>query len=192
MAADKEIILGIDPGTRVMGYGVLQVEKGKMRLVQFGVLRLEKYKDHYDRLGKIFERLSQIIREFGVTHMALEAPFFGKNVQSMLKLGRAQGVAMAAALAQAVPVTEYAPKRVKQAVTGQGTASKEQVARMLQQILGFEEMPELLDATDAVSVAVCHHFQAKMPAPAPVQKKQRSGSSWESFVTQNPKRIKKK
>ncbi|MGF1534615.1 MAG: crossover junction endodeoxyribonuclease RuvC [Bernardetiaceae bacterium] len=185
-AHPKNIILGIDPGTRITGYGVLEMQAKKMRLVQFGVLHLHKYDDHYQRLGKIFERLTHIIGEFGITQMALEAPFYGKNIQSTLKLGRAQGVAMAAALSQGIPVYEYAPKRIKQAVTGQGSASKEQVARMLQQILDFEQIPDLLDATDAVSVAVCHGFQGGIPGGMASA----SGSSWQAFVSQNPNRIK--
>lgn len=188
---ENETILGIDPGTTVMGYGIVNVKQGKMTLVQFGVLHLRKYPDHYDRLQKIFERLTHIIAEFGITQMALEAPFFGKNVQSMLKLGRAQGVAMAAALARQIPVAEYAPRRVKQAVTGRGAASKEQVAKMLQSILHFEEMPELLDATDAVSVAVCHYFQANSPTNSAPSGKKSGGKSgsWKAFLGDNPDRI---
>ncbi|MEM6299057.1 MAG: crossover junction endodeoxyribonuclease RuvC [Bacteroidota bacterium] len=180
----EEIILGIDPGTQVMGYGIIKVSGQNMSLVQFGVLHLRKYPDHYARLGKIFERVSQIVREFKVTQVALESPFYGKNIQAMLKLGRAQGVAMAAALACNIPVSEYAPKRVKQAVTGQGSASKEQVAKMLQNILNFKEMPDLLDATDAVSVAVCHYYQSKSPLG-----NVSGGGGWKAFLSQNPDRV---
>jgi crossover junction endodeoxyribonuclease RuvC len=181
MPKQEKIILGIDPGTVVMGYGLIKVEKNKMSLVQFGVLKLAKYPDHYIRLQKIFERTCQLIDEYGVNEVALEAPFFGKNVQSMLKLGRAQGVAMAAALSRQLPVAEYAPKKVKQSVTGNGNSSKEQIALMIKSLLGFEKIPEFLDATDAVAVAICHHYQKKGQGS---QK-----TSWKAFLNDNPNRI---
>jgi len=178
----EKIILGLDPGTSVMGYGLILIRKTKINLLQFGVIHLSRYDSHELRLKKIFERVINLIEEFHPDEVALEAPFFGKNVQSMLKLGRAQGVAMAAALSREVPIVEYAPKKVKQSVTGNGNASKEQVAKMLMTVLTIRELPKLLDATDALAVALCHHFQ-------------KGGSksktrSWESFVKENPTRLK--
>lgn len=178
----EKIILGLDPGTNVMGYGAIMIRESKIELLQFGVIHLSKYPNHEVKLKKIFERVSHIIEDFGPDEVALEAPFFGKNVQSMLKLGRAQGVAMAAALSRDIPITEYAPKKVKQSVTGNGNASKEQVAEMLKTLLKFKEAPKLLDATDALAVAMCHHFQGG--------KIQKSNSSWKSFLSNNPSRLK--
>ncbi|MFT7381946.1 MAG: crossover junction endodeoxyribonuclease RuvC [Roseivirga sp.] len=181
--AQEKIILGIDPGTSVMGYGLILVKGKKLTLLQYGVIHLSKYTGHELKLKKIFERVTSVIEEFHPDEMALEAPFFGKNIQSMLKLGRAQGVAMSAALAREIPITEYAPKKVKQSVTGNGNASKEQVAAMLQTLLKIETLPKLLDATDALAVAVCHHFQGGS---------QQSGNkSWKSFLADNPDRLKK-
>lgn len=182
-SAQKEsIILGLDPGTTVMGYAIIKVTGKKLELLQFGVIHLSKYSEHALKLKKIYERVSHLIREYMPDEVALEAPFFGKNVQSMLKLGRAQGVAMAAALACEIPITEYAPKKVKMTVTGNGNASKEQVAYMLQQSFGFTDMPKLLDATDALAVAVTHHHQGGHNA--------RSTKSWKAFLDKNPDRIK--
>ncbi len=181
---EKEtIILGLDPGTNVMGYGVILIQRGKIQLLQYGVIHLSKYAGHELRLKKIFERVISLIDDFLPDHVALEAPFFGKNVQSMLKLGRAQGVAMAAALSRQVPIIEYAPKKIKQSVTGNGNASKEQVARMLMTLFTLKELPKLLDASDAVAVAVCHHYQK-----AVIKTK---ATSWESFAKENPARLKK-
>lgn len=178
----EKIILGLDPGTNVMGYGIILVRKPKIDLLQFGVIHLSKYVGHELRLKKIFERVISLIDEFGPDEVALEAPFFGKNVQSMLKLGRAQGVAMAAALSREIPITEYAPKKVKQSVTGNGNASKEQVAKMLMMQFAIKEAPKLLDATDALAVALCHHFQkGDVKAKA---------KTWEAFVKDNPGRAK--
>jgi crossover junction endodeoxyribonuclease RuvC len=183
IAASKErIILGLDPGTNVMGYGVINITGTSMAILQFGVIKLGKYGTHELRLKKIFERVLGLVDEFMPDEVALEAPFYGKNVQSMLKLGRAQGVAMSAALYREVPITEYAPKKVKQSVTGNGNASKEQVARMLQQLFNFKELPKLLDASDALAVAVCHHYQN-----GAAKKKK---NSWGDFVKDNPGRIK--
>ncbi|MEK6780496.1 MAG: crossover junction endodeoxyribonuclease RuvC [Bacteroidota bacterium] len=179
----EKIILGLDPGTNVMGYGIILVKASKLTVLQFGVIHLSKYVTHELKLKKIFERVLSILEEFNPDEVALEAPFFGKNVQSMLKLGRAQGVAMAAALYREVPISEYSPKTVKQSVTGNGNASKEQVGRMLMQILGIKELPKLLDATDALGVAVCHHFQN-----GNVKNKSKS---WDSFLKDNPSRLKK-
>lgn len=182
--AKEKIILGIDPGTNVMGYGLLLVEGNKYSVIQFGVIHLKKYVGHELKLKKIFERVTGIIEEFHPDTVALEAPFYGENVQSMLKLGRAQGVAMAAALARDIPITEYSPKKVKQSVTGNGNASKIQVAEMLKTLLKIEEIPKLLDATDALAVALCHHFHNG--------RLQTSGKSagWKSFLENNPNRMK--
>ena len=165
-----------------MGYGIIKTHGQNMELLQFGVIHLSKYSGHELKLKKIFERVSSIIEEYMPDQVALEAPFFGKNVQSMLKLGRAQGVAMSAALNREIPITEYAPKKVKQSVTGNGNASKEQVSAMLKVIFKFKEDPKLLDATDALAVAVCHHFQGKA-GKSPTK-------SWKAFIKDNPGRVK--
>jgi crossover junction endodeoxyribonuclease RuvC len=183
--AKETIILGIDPGTTIMGFGLIRVVDKKMELLQLNELLLQKYKDPYIKLKLIFERTVELIDHYHPDEMALEAPFFGKNVQSMLKLGRAQGVAMAAGLSREVPVTEYAPKKIKMAITGNGNASKEQVAKMLQSMLSIKKMPKNLDATDGLAAAVCHHFNKGNT------RAQKSYGSWASFVSQNEKRIKK-
>ena len=186
MSKKEKIILGVDPGTNVMGYGLIKCIGQKIELIQFGVIHLSKYKNHELKLQKIFQRISGLIDEYLPDEMALEAPFFGKDVQAMLKLGRAQGVAMAAALNKEIPINEYAPRKIKQSVTGNGNASKEQVAAMIKNLLKFEEQPKLLDATDALAVAVCHHFAFRVGGST------NSGSnSWKSFINDNPKRIKK-
>jgi len=172
----------MDPGTNVMGYGVISVKGNEITLLQFGVIKLSAYESHELKLKKIFERVLGLIDDFEPDEVALEAPFYGKNVQSMLKLGRAQGVAMAAALYRGIPIREYAPKKVKQSVTGNGNASKEQVANMLKQLLHFDEVPKLLDATDALAVALCHHYNAKSHG--------NKASSWKAFLKENPGRIK--
>jgi crossover junction endodeoxyribonuclease RuvC len=183
IAPSKErIILGLDPGTNVMGYGVIRINGSKMTILQFGVIKLGTYGSHELKLKKIFDRVLGLVDEFIPDEVALEAPFYGKNVQSMLKLGRAQGVAMSAALYREVPITEYAPKKVKQSVTGNGNASKEQVARMLMQLFNFKELPKLLDASDALAVAVCHHYQNGN------EKKKKN--SWAGFLKENPGRVK--
>jgi crossover junction endodeoxyribonuclease RuvC len=182
--AKEKIILGIDPGTNVMGYGLILIEGKKYSVLQFGVIHLKKYVGHELKLKKIFERVTGIIDEFHPDTMALEAPFYGENVQSMLKLGRAQGVAMAAALARDIPITEYSPKKVKQSVTGNGNASKIQVAEMLKTLLKIEEIPKLLDATDALAVALCHHFH-----DGRLQTRGRT-AGWKSFLEDNPNRVK--
>lgn len=181
----EKIILGIDPGTAIMGYGILLVRNNKPSMVAMGVLELKKYSDHYLKLQKIFDRVIQLIDSYHPDELAIEAPFFGKNVQSMLKLGRAQGVAMAAALSRSVPIFEYAPLRIKQAITGRGSASKEQVAMMLKQLLKLTEEPEYLDATDGLAAAVCHFLQSNVPAAASGVK------SWKEFIGKNPDRIRK-
>ncbi len=178
----EKIILGLDPGTNVMGYAVILIQLSKVKLLQFGVIQMGKYGAHEIKLKKIFDRVLSLVDEFKPDEVALEAPFFGKNVQSMLKLGRAQGVAMSAALYREVPITEYAPKKVKQSVTGNGNASKEQVAKMLMQIFSIKEMPKLLDASDALAVAVCHHYQnGALKSKA---------KSWEAFLKDNPQKLK--
>ena len=161
MTAKEKIILGIDPGTNVLGYGVISVVGNKAKMVGMGVIDLRKMSDPYLRLGKIYERVTGIIESFLPDEMAIEAPFFGKNVQSMLKLGRAQGVALAAAIRRDIPIHEYAPLKIKMAITGQGQASKEQVAGMLQRLLHLDEkeMPKYMDATDALGAAYCHFLQ---------------------------------
>ncbi len=179
MKTDK-IVLGIDPGTSVMGYGLIHIKGAEMNLIVMGVLRLEKITDHALKLQKIFERVIGLIDEYHPDELAIEAPFFGKNVQSMLKLGRAQGVAIAGALSRNMPVTEYSPKKIKQSITGNGNASKEQVSAMLKTLLNFSETPEFLDATDGLAAAVCHHFQRK-----PVGTK-KTYSNWKAFVADNP------
>ena len=175
-----KINMGMDPGTNIMGYGIIHVKNSRMTIVQFGVIHLNKYKSHALKLKKIFERILGLIEEYKPDEVAIEAPFYGKNVQSMLKLGRAQGVAMAAVLFRNIPITEYAPKKVKVAVTGNGNASKEQVAKMLQQLLGFSETPKLLDATDALAVAWCHINQQS--------NRTQKSKSWEAFLRENPGR----
>lgn len=181
--ATEKIILGIDPGTSIMGFGIIKIVGKKMTFVQMNELDLKKYDDHYAKLRKIFERTIELIETHNPDEIALEAPFFGKNVQSMLKLGRAQGVAMAAGLSRDIPVTEYAPRRIKQSITGKGTASKEQVALMLQSLLGFKDMPKNLDMTDGLAAAVCHFFSSGRETGT------KSYSGWDSFVKQNEKRI---
>jgi len=183
-ATKEKIILGIDPGTNVMGYGLILVEGNKYNLIQFGVIHLKKYSGHELKLKKIFERITGLIDEFHPDAVALEAPFYGENVQSMLKLGRAQGVAMAAALAREIPIAEYSPKKVKQSVTGNGNSSKEQVAEMLKTLLHIKEIPKLLDATDALAVAICHHFH-----DGRLQTRGRT-AGWKAFLDENPNRIK--
>ena len=184
MQAEK-IILGIDPGTSVMGFGIISVYKGKMKLIAIDELVMKKEPNHETKLKRIFDKTLALIDEFHPDEVALEAPFFGKNVQSMLKLGRAQGVAMAASLHRDIPITEYSPKKVKMAITGNGNASKEQVAGMLQNLLAMKEFPtKYLDASDGLAVAVCHHFNSGSLST------DKSYSGWDSFLKQNPDRIK--
>ncbi len=178
------IILGIDPGTTIMGYGLIHVKDQQMVLITMGIIHLAKLGSHADKLKRIFERTLALIDEYNVDELALEAPFFGKNVQSMLKLGRAQGVAMAAGLYRQTPIFEYAPKKIKMSITGRGSATKEQVAAMLQNLLKLKEMPRQLDASDGLAAAVCHFFQnSKLTSKS-------SYSSWSSFLKDNPDRLK--
>ncbi len=176
-----------------MGYSVIQVRNNAITILEMDVLKLASTKDHYYRLQKIHQKVVQLMESFSPNEFAIEAPFFGKNVQSMLKLGRAQGVAIAAAMEKGIPVTEYSPKRVKQSITGNGNADKEQVWMMLQRLTGLPEKPEYFDATDALAVAVCHHFGSKVLLPAAAKTssiKKAPKVSWEQFVSSNPQRVK--
>lgn len=179
-----------------MGYGLISIDKGNVSLIEMGVLQLSKYKNHPERLSLIFKKMEALIKAHKPVAVAIEAPFFGKNVQSMLKLGRAQGVAIAAAMMHNLEAIEYAPRKIKQSITGKGAASKEQVWGMLQRILNFEERPEFMDATDAVAVALCHHYQMKNPLLAnkevPVKKASAKKQSWDTFLALNKDRIKVK
>lgn len=182
-----QIIIGVDPGTIVMGYGILSVsERGELSLLAMGVLKLDALESHYERLHRIFDGVQALIRRYHPTTLAIEAPFYGKNVQSMLKLGRAQGSAIVAAKSAGLPVTEYPPSTIKRAITGRGNASKEQVSLFLQKQLNIpaEALLNALDATDAVAVAVCHHISSTSPLH-----RSKSGS-WADFVRKNPNRIK--
>ncbi|HEY8783178.1 MAG TPA: crossover junction endodeoxyribonuclease RuvC [Mucilaginibacter sp.] len=182
----ERIILGIDPGTAVMGYGLIKETGSKIELISLGVIKMEKIDDHMLKLQRIFEKTVALIDNYKPDCLAIEAPFYGKNIQVMLKLGRAQGVAMAAALSRDVIITEYSPRKIKQAITGNGNAAKEQVSAMLQNLLKFTETPDFLDATDGLAVAVCHSFQ-RMPVGKGGSKKSYSG--WDTFVKDNTKRI---
>lgn len=180
------IIIGIDPGTNVMGYAILGIRGKKPTLIAMGVIELNKFESHYLRLRRIYERVLGLVEQYLPDEMAIEAPFFGKNVQSMLKLGRAQGVAMAAALSRDVPITEYEPRKIKMAITGNGAASKEQVKEMLRRILDIPDASLLpqLDATDALGAALCHFYESVKPVVA------RGASSWKSFIASHPDRVK--
>lgn len=191
--------MGIDPGTVVMGYGVIAVSGRKVRLIAAGVLKMNAGDHHFDRLKEIFDTVSGLIETHLPDELSIEEPFFGKNVQSMLKLGRAQGVAMAAALQHRIPVFGYSPRLIKQSITGKGAASKEQVAAMIQRLLQFEEQPKYLDATDAVGVAICHYFQSGSPVRAAAAAGRKTAkkthlekkyTGWEAYVQENPRRTK--
>ena len=174
--------MGIDPGTNIMGYGVIHIKQRKMNLIALGAINLSKIDNHNVKLKTIFESVIKLIETHKPDDMAIEAPFFGKNVQSMLKLGRAQGVSIAAALHRNIPITEYSPKKIKQSITGNGSASKEQVAAMLQSLLMMKVLPKSMDATDGLAAAVCHYFQNNT---AEVKK---SYSGWKAFIASNPER----
>lgn len=184
--ADERVIMGVDPGTNIMGYAFIGVNGNHARLIAMGVIDLRKCKDMYMKLGEIFTRVQGLINSFLPDELAIEAPFFGKNVQSMLKLGRAQGVAIAAAISRQVPIHEYAPLKIKMAITGNGAASKEQVADMLRRMLNIsnEEMPHFMDATDALGAAFCHFIQRNSPVT------EKRYSSWADFVNKNPNKVK--
>jgi crossover junction endodeoxyribonuclease RuvC len=181
----ERIILGIDPGTNITGYGVIKITLRDPELIAIGSFDLSKFGDHYLKIKHIFERTLGIIEEYHPDELAIEAPFYGKNVQSMLKLGRAQGAAIAAALSHSLPIFEYAPRKIKMSITGRGSASKEQVASMLMRILKFEKMEVKLDATDGLAAALCHFYQTNNP------QSDKAYNSWKDFMSQNPKRVKK-
>ncbi|MCM1290461.1 MAG: crossover junction endodeoxyribonuclease RuvC [Prevotella sp.] len=181
----ERIIMGIDPGTNVMGYALLGVIGKQPSLIVMGVLKLNKFESHYKRLNRIYERVLGLVEQYLPDELAIEAPFFGKNVQSMLKLGRAQGVAMAAALARDIPIAEYAPLSIKQSVTGNGSASKEQVAEMVKRILRLkpEQVSDILDATDALAAALTHFYETSRPSLP------KGNTSWAKFLASHPERI---
>jgi len=180
----EKIILGIDPGTNIAGYGVIGIKNREPELIALGIIELRKLGDHYLKLKHIFDRTLGLIDEYNPDELAVEAPFYGKNVQSMLKLGRAQGASIAAALHRSIPIFEYAPRKIKLSITGVGAASKEQVAAMLGKILKFNKEAILLDATDGLAAALCHFYQSGKPALSP------SVNSWKEFLRKNPGRIK--
>ncbi|WP_158825574.1 crossover junction endodeoxyribonuclease RuvC [Mucilaginibacter lacusdianchii] len=181
----ERIILGIDPGTAVMGYGLIKETGSKIELISLGVVKIPGGDDHMLKLQRIFEKTVALIDNYHPDCLAIEAPFYGKNIQVMLKLGRAQGTAIAAALSRNIPVNEYSPRKIKQSITGNGNATKEQVAGMLQRLLNFQEIPEFLDATDGLAVAVCHSFQKITTGRG----SKITYSGWESFVKENTKRV---
>lgn len=181
---DTYRLLGVDPGTNLLGYAIVEVEQKKLRLLDMGVIYLKKMQEHQDKLQHIFERLQSIIEIYNPREMAIEAPFYGKNPQSMLKLGRAQGVAIAAAITKGVRITEYSPKKIKQSVTGNGNAAKEQVAAMLSNILEFKLDNHYLDATDALATAVCHFYQS-----GNLLSGQKRYNDWGNFIKDNPGRV---
>ncbi len=184
MKSAEKVILGIDPGTNIMGYGLVITGVNRLELISLGVVNLSKVEGHALKLKSIFEKTISLIEQYHPDELAIEAPFFGKNIQSMLKLGRAQGVAMAAALSRSIPIFEYSPKKIKQSITGNGNSSKEQVAAMLQTLLNFKETSDYLDATDGLAAAVCHHFQN-----GKTENTGKNFSGWASFVAANPKRV---
>lgn len=188
MKPSSTIILGIDPGTVLMGYGIIRVTGNRLELLDMDTLRPGKVDDPYKKLQLIYNTVSGLIIKYKPQVFAIEAPFFGKNVQSMLKLGRAQGVCIAAAMRHGLEVTEYSPKKVKQSVTGNGNATKEQVLKMLQHLLQFTEDPRHLDASDALGVAVCHALQSGKPAPAARSRVKKAGG-WDDFIRQHPGRV---
>ena len=181
----ERVILGIDPGTSITGYGLIKTVGPDPELITIGSIDLSKFDDHYLKIKHIFDRTVGIIEEYHPDELAIEAPFYGKNVQSMLKLGRAQGAAIAAALSYSIPIFEYAPRKIKMSITGRGSASKEQVASMLMQILKFNKLEVKLDATDGLAAALCHFYQTNTPARG------KTFNSWKDFISKNPKRVKK-
>jgi crossover junction endodeoxyribonuclease RuvC len=190
------IILGVDPGTVVLGYGVVRLEEKQLHCIALDALKLDPKKEPFERLRDIHEAMARLFEQYQPDFLAMEAPFFGKNVQSMLKLGRAQGVIMSAGLAKGIPVDEYSPRKVKQSITGNGAASKEQVSSMLQSIFGLTDLPKLLDATDGLAVATCHAYALQSPIPLGTSTKKKTSSksagkhSWAHFIAQNPERKK--
>lgn len=183
--AGERIILGIDPGTTVLGYGIIKENAKQTKLISMGIVKLGHLSNQALKLQQIFKKVEALIKNYHPDCMALEAPFYGKNIQVMLKLGRAQGVAMAAALAHDIPIFEYAPRKIKQSVTGNGSATKEQVSEMLKKLLKFEESPQFLDATDGLAVALCHSFQKTT-----ANHDEQSYSGWQAFIKANPNKVK--
>lgn len=183
--AKERIILGIDPGTTITGYGIIKISGRDPELMTIGSIDLSVFEDHFLKIKHIFERTVGIIEEYHPDELAIEAPFYGKNVQSMLKLGRAQGAAIAAALSRSVPVFEYAPRKIKMSITGRGSASKEQVASMLMKILNFNKLEVRLDATDGLAAALCHFYQTNNPVS------EKYFNSWKDYISKNPGRLKK-
>ncbi len=198
MQKNQQIILGIDPGTLMMGYGLIAINGNQVEMLEMNILKLSAKKDHYERLNLIHEKVTALIKKFHPHQCAIEAPFFGKNVQSMLKLGRAQGVAIAAAMQAGIPVTEYAPRKIKQSITGNGNAAKDQVWSMLQRIIIIKEKPRYFDASDALAVAICHHFQSSSPVAMASAKtitvvtSRKKLKAWEEFLDNNPDRIRQR
>ena len=196
MNLKSRIILGIDPGTVIMGFSIIQTKGNQIEMLEMDVIKLNSKKDMFERLGIINQTIQQLIDKYRPDAMAIEAPFFGKNVQSMLKLGRAQGVAIAVAMSNSVDVSEYSPKKVKQSITGNGNATKEQIWKMLNNIMRLKNTIKYFDASDALAVAVCHHFNGHgIPLPKSTPKKKsskKSNSSWAAFVQQHPERVAKK
>lgn len=188
MQKPHKIVLGIDPGTVIMGYSVIAIAGDKITVKEIDVLKLPTKKDNYVRLQMIHQKVVELAKLYQPEEMAIEAPFFGKNVQSMLKLGRAQGVAIAAAMMFGMPVSEYSPKRIKQAITGNGNADKDQVFKMLQHLVSLPDKPKYFDATDALAVAICHHFSDGLPVKKATSRK-KSLSNWEKFMNENPGRV---
>ncbi len=187
MSHKDKIILGLDPGTLIMGFGVIEIVGGKVSMLDFGDIYLKDIKEPYARLAYIIDKTRSLISEFSPDECAIEAPFYGKNVQSMLKLGRAQGVAIATAYGSGLPVTEYSPKEIKQSITGRGNANKEQVWRMIQRIMDIDIEPKNYDGTDALSVALCHHYRTEKG----LDLKGKNKKGWEAFISENPERVKK-
>ncbi|MFN2438788.1 MAG: crossover junction endodeoxyribonuclease RuvC [Chitinophagaceae bacterium] len=188
MHTPDKIILGIDPGTVIMGYSIIVVRNNIITVKEINVLKLPAKKNNYERLQLIYERVTGLVNLYSPGELAIEAPFFGKNVQSMLKLGRAQGVAIAAAMNFGIPVTEYSPKKVKQSITGNGNANKEQIWKMLLNLIKLENKPNYFDATDALAVAICHHFSCRSPLKK-IATKKKSAITWEKFAVENPGRV---
>ena len=193
MQKPVKIILGIDPGTLIMGHSIIAVNGNSMELLEMSVLKLSGKKDNYERLQLIHQQVVMLVKKYNPHEFAIESPFFGKNVQSMLKLGRAQGVAIAAAMSAGLPVTEYSPRKIKQSITGNGNADKEQVWKMLRHILSLKNKPKHFDATDALAVAICHHFQCRLPLePNGKKRVVKKKNNWEDFLASNPQRLLKK